>query len=680
MAGDPYRYFRVEANELLGGLNQGILDLEKTPADKNTLARILRLAHTLKGAARVVRQQVISERAHAIEDILSPFREANSAVEKEPVSRLFRLIDEIGSAVKSLESPERQVEELQARPSEDVFEFARISVTEMDAVLDGVSEAAIQVSTLREEIAAVDSILQKLNQIVQRTNSLPGATFSTFAEGLSQKLDDLRTSVGEVSRKFPQTVEQVERELLKVRNKVGELRLLPAHTMFPSLKRAVRDAAEALQKKIDFEATGGDARIDAHVLKSMKEALLQIVRNAVAHGIENESERVSRGKPAEGRIRLRVERRSNRIAFVCEDDGRGLNLESIRRAAIDRKLVPAREAESLTFDKAIQLLLHGGISTTRAVTEVAGRGIGLDIVRENVTKFKGEVAVRSEPLKGTAFDICVPVSIESLLVLVVKAGGMTVAFPFESVCKTFRAADHEITSTSDGQTIFYENRAIPFLPLTTFLQPKSKHFENLFRMVVVIKHGSSEMAIGVDELGEVENVVMRPLPSMMAPLPYVAGAAFDDGGCPRAVIDPAGILENARSVVWKPMEIAPMKKQPVLVIDDSLTTRMLEQSILESAGYEVSLATSAEEGIEKANKGHYSLFLVDVEMPKMNGFEFIECIQASPTLKHIPAVLVTSCSTPEDRRRGERVGARGYIIKGEFDEGHFLGTIRGLIG
>ena len=430
-----------------------------------------------------------------------------------------------------------------------------------------------------------------------------------------------------------------------------------------------------------FESSGGDIRLDAHVLAALRDALLHVVRNAVAHGVESQSERGAAGKPLQGRVELRVERRGNRVAFICRDDGRGIDLEAVRQVAIRRGLVAASNASALGLEEAVRIIMKGGVTTTTSVDEVSGRGIGLDVVRETAARLKGEVTVRSETGKGTSLEICVPVSISSLTALEVDAGGTIASLPLDAVRQTLRVADCDIAHSAGTDSIVYYGRAIPFLPLTRVLVKKMVIERKLKSWSAVVLEASTGIAaIGVDRLLGATTIVVRPLPPLTAADPIVAGVSLDPEGNAQLVLNPEGLVAAACVGMAPGLEPASEKRPPVLVIDDSLTTRMLERNILESAGYEVDLTTSGEEALGKAREKQYGLFLVDVEMPGMDGFEFVSRTQADAVLRAVPAILVTSRNAAEDRRRGEQVGARAYIVKGDFDQGFLLQKIREFIG
>ncbi len=626
MVEDPYKYFRIEAKELLEGLTQGVLGLEKGGEGKERVGRILRLTHTLKGAARVVKQRGIADLAHAIEEALAPYRETHAAVERQGLNQVLGLVDAITAQVKALDAPQKS-----EAPQEATFATVRVDLEEMDTLLRSASAASVQLTALRQ-------------------------------------------STGDAAA----TIEQLGRELVQVQEAATRVRLLPAKAIFFSLERAARDAAQTLHKQVDLIAVGGDSRLDTHILAAVGDALLHVVRNAVAHGIEAASERVAAGKNPLGRVELAVERRGARVAFICRDDGRGIDVEAVRRTATRQGLLTAQQ--TITMADAVRLLLQGGLTTTAAANQVSGRGIGLDVVREIAAGLGGELAVQSDPGKGTTVEICVPISLSSLTALHLEVAGSVVSIPLDAVKQTLRISEKDLLKSANGDALAYEGKIIPFLPLSAALRKKMRSSSHARSWsAVVIDSGAGAVALGADRLAGTSSVVVRPMPALAAVDAIVVGASIDAEGNPQLMLDPRALAASAqREHPETNGALAPARRAPILIIDDSLTTRMLEQSILESAGYEVELATSAEEGLLKARTKTYALFLVDVEMPGMSGFEFVAQTQSDPQLHAIPAILVTSRNAPADRRRGEDVGARAYIVKGEFDQVYLLQTIREL--
>jgi two-component system chemotaxis sensor kinase CheA len=674
VARDQYKYFRIEGRELLEGLSRGALELEKGGHGPELVAGLLRIAHTLKGAARVVRQKTIAELAHAIEDVLAPHRgKGREAVPREHVDQLLRLIDAISSDLAVIDPAPALAPERPRSTASEPLENVRVEIKEMDALLEGVFETGVRLASLRP---AIDDVARASTLAATLVESSPRATRARSAA------EELRRVVARAERILRTGLDHAEREIAQVHEKANELRLMPVSAVFAVLERGARDAAQALDKSIDFETSGGDHRIEANVLFALRDALLHVVRNAVAHGIEPERERRSLGKAPVGRVQLDVQRRGHMIAFICGDDGRGVDVEAVRRAAVAHGLATAPEAVAFGPEEVLRLVLESGVTTSEKVTEISGRGIGLDVLRSTVAQLKGEVHVSSQPGRGTTVDVCVPLSISSVFALALDAAGVTASVPLDSVQRTLSLAAGDIARAPEHDSVVVEGVVVPFLPLALALRrPLSPASGTRRWTAVVVAAGSRCAAIGVDRLVGTSSIVVRPLPRLAGPVPIAAGVSLDAEGHPRLVLDPRSLVRMAyaarRGAVAVIDEAA---RAPVLIVDDSLTTRMLEQSILESAGYAVELATSAEEALAKASRAPYSLFLVDVEMPGMDGFEFVSRARADPALRAIPAILVTSRNTAQDRCRAEEVGARAYIVKGEFDQGYLLRTIRQLIG
>jgi two-component system chemotaxis sensor kinase CheA len=684
MARDPYKYFRVEARELLDQLGQGALDLEKGVPAPDAVARLLRLAHTLKGAAGVVRQREIGNRAHALEDALTLVRDSSSPVPRDRIDLVLTLLDDIGNRVALLTPPPGADTATHDQLDQPVPAF-RPAVDDLDALLGGVVEAHVQLGVLRPSLEHVKRARHVVDLVVDqlarpRDPEAVHIGHHTPNEKARSMVEDLRGTFSALERSLGYGIDQIDRELRQVREAAERLRLAPASALFTFLERAVRDVARTLGKRVVFAAHGGEVRVDTFVLNVIQGALLQIVRNAVAHGIESGDEaRKAAGKPAEGCVTLLVSQRGTRVSFACTDDGRGIDFDAVRGIA-QRKGLRLENSPKMEPDELLRMLLKGGMSTSGAVTDVSGRGIGLDVVREAAERLGGETTVRTDAGKGTTIELVVPLSIASLHTLIVEASGATVAIPLDAVLGTLRITRGEIIRTEQSEAVFFDGQAIPLASLRHAVSSTSAlERSSTYSSAVIVRGRTGVAAFSVDRILGTAHVVMRPLPELAPATGVVAGAAFDAVGDPQLVLDPDSLVAEAQRAGTVTVEAAPARLS-VLVVDDSLTTRMLEQSILESAGFDVDLATSGEEGLVKARAARYALFLVDVEMPGMDGFTFIERIRADPRLRDIPSVLVTSRNSPEDRQRGHDVGAQGYVVKSEFDQGVLLERIRTLVG
>ncbi|MGH7093430.1 MAG: response regulator, partial [Stellaceae bacterium] len=328
------------------------------------------------------------------------------------------------------------------------------------------------------------------------------------------------------------------------------------------------------------------------------------------------------------------------------------------------------------------LLLSGGLSTAASVTELSGRGIGLDIVRTAAERLGGTVAVATSPGTGTSFTLSAPLSLVAVETLGVEAGGMRVMLPLDAVRGAVRAPSAEISRTAGRLSLRHGSETIEFLPLAQILGAPgeaSPAWSCPVWSYIVVAGAGGTVALGVDRMLGTASAVLRPLPELMPSDALVGGTTLDAEGVPMLVLNPDGLVTAVLQAEPETASAEPARR-PVLVVDDSLTTRMLEQNILETAGYEVDLAASAEDALSAARRKRYALFLVDVEMPGMDGFGFVAHTRSDPALRDVPAVLVSSRAAPEDVARGRAAGASGHIDKASFDQAALLALIGPLIG
>lgn len=691
MAVDPYRYFRIEARELLAQLNAGVLALEGAPGTADTVARLLRLAHTLKGAARVVRQPEIADLTHRVEDWLAPLRPGGLELAREQANQLLAALDRIGTLLEQLPRPDA------AAPGGTVAAGAGTvgrAATAGGALAAGIAAAGASAAgaqaapslpaapprLARADLVEVDGLLEGLGEIgseLEGLRQLAAQLEAAARSPLPQAPGLARQRLAQMERSLAGGIERIDRELRQARDAAERLRLVPASSMFGVLERAVRDAAQGQGKQTGFEASAGSLRLEGEVLELVLGSLVQLVRNAVAHGIETPPERRAAGKPPAGRITVAAGRRGTRAWFRCNDDGRGVDLAAVR-AALAQRGAAADELAGMGAGQLLARLFEGGISTRGTVSELAGRGVGLDVVRDAMARLGGSVQASSSP-QGTVVELLVPMSLAALEVLMVEAEGRLLALPLDAVRGAARVAPQQVLAGADGEAIEFGGQVLPFRPLALGLGSGSGlRPGHACSAVALAPSEAAPSAVGVTRLAGIESVVLLAPPPLAAAEASVLGLFLDDAGDPGIVLDPEHLAPALAAHARRDSGAAePLK--PILVVDDSLTTRMLERSILEAAGYRVDLAASAEEGLALALQNDYALVLVDVEMPGMDGFTFIEKVGADPLLRHLPCILVTSRDSPADRARAQQAGARGHIVKGEFDQAQFLRQVGELV-
>lgn len=681
---DPYRYFRLEARELLDALGKEVATLEQGTADDGLVQRMLRQAHTLKGAARVVKQIQIADAAHAVEDLLAPLRDERGA--SAPVEALSGQLTAIGAALRALALPLEEPapgapEPLRPQPVDAALsQTVRTDIDEIDDLLEGLSELHSRIGDMRMGMIALEEA-QRMAALLEANLAPRSMAGVGEIDGKVRRAhalaSDLTAAFGEVERDLATGIDQADRELGELRGTMEQMRLVPASVLFAPTEIAAREAAQMVGKQVRFDGEGGDTRLAPPVIEAMQRVLIQLVRNALAHGIGTTAQRATVNKPAWGTIRLTVARRRNQATFDFSDDGKGIDADALREVAKARGLPDIGDGEDMS-DGLLRILMASGVSTAGAVSEVAGRGVGLDIVREAVEQLQGAISLRSQPGKGTTFRITVPLSLASIEVLHMESDGTRVAISLEAVETALRLEAADVMTADEGMSIEHEGALIPFMPLANLLHGAQRQEARRWS-AIILKDGDNRAAIGVDRLLGASRCVVRGLPSLTPCDPIVAATHLDAQGNPRLLLDSPVLIAAVRGRA-APLPQRQAAAPHILVIDDSLTTRMLEESILLGAGYAVDTATSAEDGLEAARRRRYDLFLVDVEMPGMDGFSFVRTIRADPALHDIPAILISSRNAPEDFRQGTDAGAQGYMVKGEFDQKRLLTLIRDLAG
>jgi two-component system chemotaxis sensor kinase CheA len=574
-------------------------------------------------------------------------------------------------------APAKSEEAAKSPSHPDSAPAARGATADVDELLDAVGEAHARFAPLRTGGHALEQLTRAADALADQLRVGRTAAHTDAARVVAARL---AAELGALGRRITDTVEQVERELDEVRGRAERLRLVSASSIFTALHRAVRDAADAQGKRVHFEGRGGDLRLDPQVLTLANNALLHVVRNAVAHGIEPDADRFAAGKPVEGRVIVEVERRGRYVAFRCTDDGRGFDLVAVRRTAEAKGLL-MRGGTPPDEQTLVELVLRGGISTSPTVTEVAGRGIGLDVARDVADQLGGEVSVRTEAGRGAVIELVLPLALMSLHGLIVEAAGTIATVPLDAVRTCVRLLPEQATAAAVTGKMAHDGVAVPFLSLARALYAGTTVPDGGGPTVaVIVGHDGEAVAVGVDRLAGTSTLVVRPLPDLAPAAPVIGGVSMDLDGNPRLVLDAQGLVaETLRLGGGGAAPAEPVRRLPILVVDDSLTTRMLERSILESAGYEVDLAASGEEGLDMARSRRYGLYLTDIDMPGIDGFTFVSETRADPELSEVPAILVSSRASAEDRQRGAAVGASAYVVKGEFNQEELLAHIRRLV-
>jgi two-component system chemotaxis sensor kinase CheA len=721
--------FTAELEEHVRAMNAELLALEAKPDDAEGLKSLFRVAHTLKGAARAAAVAPVERACHALETLLAEVRDKKRTLGSDDFAVLFAAADALGDAGKRLKagrdlagSPVAAVRDrLQRRgpgtgetaapsapplsvppsgepgtemvPGERGDGQVRVEAGKLDALLAATGQLLVaggRVASRPAELEALHDVsarsvtewnltARRLHLALERSGA-PSALIQAVNatdENLRHLLHDagrLAASMADDARALAQVTDEVA-------DRVRRLRMRPFAEAVEALPRVVRDLATTAAKDVELEVVGGDIEVDRAVLEGLSEALLQLVRNAVDHGIEAPAEREKAGKPGRARVTVAATLRGDRLSVTVADDGAGLDVAALR-AQLERQGLPAPPDER----ELARALLEGGFSTRAEVTAISGRGVGLDIVRAAVERIRGSVDVTWVRGRGTSFTLECPPSLATIRALLAAVGPQILALPTTQVERLVRVRPDEIKHAEGRDMIATAGAPVPLVALARLLPPLVERPAAGPIAVILLRAGERRLAVAVDELVAEQEVVLRPVGRGRGPLPHVSGAAILGTGGVALVLNAAAIvgagLGLGAGTGLAVAEVQPVgrAKRRILVVDDSITTRTLEQSILEAAGYDVLTAVDGAEGWKVLQEHGCDLVVADIEMPRMDGFVLCEAIRGSKRFKELPVVLVTALETPEHRARGLEVGADAYIGKSSFDQQNLLDTITQLLG
>lgn len=455
------------------------------------------------------------------------------------------------------------------------------------------------------------------------------------------------------------------------------LQVQPLRSYLLSLARHARELARSLGREVEVEIEGEDTRLDRRIARELDDALLHLMRNAVDHGIESPEERREKGKPETGRIRIAAQGSGSRVRLVIEDDGTGIEPEEVVDQAVDVGLIERSAAASLTREETYQLLFAAGFSTRRRVSEISGRGVGLDVVAASVVRVGGEVFLQSEPGEGTRITLEVPLARRGEQVFLLRVGQTRLALPKGAVRLSRHLVPDQLVERGGRTLAKFEKDLVPFVPLARVYGETASEEQVLLEGEV----SGQRFALSVDEVEGEEEVLVRPLPRAVAADRLLEGVALLASGDPVGVLSPPvlaqrDLLRGRRAMPERPVH----KAVRVLLVDDSLVTREMERRLLEDAGFEVTAAGDAEEALSTLGEHTFDCVVTDIEMPGMDGFELTEHLRGVEHFGQLPIIVVSTRDRPEDRLQGLKAGADAYLTKQSLDAGELVDLVRRLSG
>lgn len=502
----------------------------------------------------------------------------------------------------------------------------------------------------------------------------------TFVKYLRENLSGLIKSTSQDYRLMGSMVDSLLDDAKK-------LLMQPFSTLLETFPRMVRDLSHQLKKDVKFEIQGDNIEIDRRILEEMKDPLIHMIRNCLDHGIESAEIRKQKNKPPTGTIRVSAAQLSgNSVEIVVSDDGQGILHEMVKATAVKQKVITQKEADTLTEDEATRLIFHSGVSTSQIVTELSGRGLGMGIVAERVDKLGGQLSISTKPT-GTSIRMVLPLTLATFRGIHLKAADQIFIMPTHNVKRVVRIWSEEIKSVENRMTISIDGKALSYVPLKDVLgisTPNPIEQSSSWLTVLIVKAGEQVVAFGVDEVLNEQEVLVKRFGKQLTRVRNILSATIMEMGKVVPILNPSDLVKSIMGGSF--MQSGPSNNgaqskeiKRIILAEDSVTTRILLKNILESAGFDVTVAVDGLEALKLLREKKFDLLLTDIEMPNMNGFELTENVRQSESLKNLPVILCTSLTSQEDREHGVEVGANAYMDKSSFTQSLLLDIIEKLL-
>jgi two-component system, chemotaxis family, sensor histidine kinase and response regulator WspE len=747
--------FRLEVENQSVVFMENLLALEQNPTDASRLGALMRAAHSLKGAARMVDLDAAVVVANELEEVFVAAQAGSLVLLSEHVDVLLHGVDLLQ---RIAQTPNGKMETETSGGADGVQQFIRdldrVRAVEPFEAVKGIVESPQSGETnvyrslpsISQTEAAIVSPPNEVNDAPpkhqrflrvtpENLNRLLALTGESLVESrrlvpfsksllrlkrehneLAQILDRIRESLGreKLNEQAEAQVAQARVQLVRCREDLSKrlleleefhkrsanlshrlydealaCRMRPFADGIQGFPRMVRDLARDLGKQARLEIQGPGTYVDRDILEKLEAPLTHLLRNAIDHAIELPEVRRAAGKPVEGTIRLEAQHSAGNLLIAVSDDGRGIDLADLRKTIVQKKLTAAEAAEQMSESEVLEFLLLPGFTTKQTVTEISGRGVGLDAVQAIVREVRGGIRIWTDLGSGTTFQMRLPLTLSIVRALLVEIGNEPYAFPLVHINRALKVARKDIAVVAGRQHFRFEDQQIGLIAADKIFGGAPGNHSSEQVSVVVIGNKANRYGVVAEKfLGERE-LVIKPLDPRLGKIKDISSGAILDDGSPVLIVDvedlirsveksiEAGTLGGVQSGTNEEMLKRPKR---VLVVDDSLTVRELEKKLLQSRGYEVEIAVDGMDAWNAARTGHFDLAITDVDMPRMDGIEFVRLIKKDSNLKSLPVMIVSYKDRAEDRRRGLEAGADYYLAKASFHDEALLQAVVNLIG
>jgi two-component system sensor histidine kinase and response regulator WspE len=741
--------FNMEVKAQVVVLNDRLLALETKPDPQEELAGLMRAAHCIKGAARIVRIDPVVNLAHVMEDCFVAAQEGKVTLTADRIDVLLQgadmllhiaeaytanpnlqILENIGiqslvGAIANILTPEAisteippllttaQLEENQqttqvspsplniSTSSEELGisqnRAVRMSTENLNRLMGLAGESLVEANSLepfansllklRNKQGELSNLLEKLQELLgnyhldRQIKETLSATHQKANE-CYQMMSDRQNELEKFSQRSANLAQRLYQEVIATRM----CSFADGGQGFP---RMVRDLARQLGKRVKLEIVGKSTLVDRDILERLEAPLTHILRNAIDHGIEPPQERLAAGKPEEGIIRIEVAHRAGMLFITVADDGRGIDIEFLRQAVISKQLTNPQMAAQLTEVELMEFLFLPGFSTTQTVTEISGRGVGLDIAHSTVREVGGTLRAVSVLGRGMTFYLQLPLTLSLIRTLLVEIAGEPYAFGLTRIEQVLILSRSNIAVSENRPFFLMNNQPVELILASQVLELPSPAVNIESLSVIVISDRLNHYGLVVDRfLGEC-SLVVRPLDPRLGKVANISASALMDDGSPVLIVDVEDLVRSIAKVFSSGQlsqvnqsthQVVTKTYKRVLVVDDSITVREMERKLLENNGYKAEVAVNGIDGWNAVRSGDYDLVVTDIDMPRMNGFELTSQIKTHAKLKQTPVIIVSYKDREEDRLQGLEAGADYYLTKSSFHDDTLLKAVIDLIG
>jgi len=751
--------FRLEAESQTAVLSAGVLAIEELERSPETVESMMRAAHSLKGAARIVGLDPAVRVAHALEDVFVAAGKGTFRVKPEHADRILagidflsaiaksddalapvsewpiraeRLVDELGtmvadratvqtptppsgpaetppdmpggtSAAASATAPATGVKPAEPppaapRPAEQADRVVRVSADSLTRLVGLAGESLVETRQLRpfvdsllqlraSEVDICDAIAALDEKLKAGDIAVPG-TITAMLTTIRERSDAGLASLTRHVEDFESFARRNEDLSNRLHHEVIVSRMRPLADGIRGFPRLVRDVARTLGKQVKFEVRGEQTGVDRDILDKLEAPLSHLIRNSLDHGIELPADREAAGKPPTGTIRLEARHRAGMLQITLTDDGRGIDVEHLRAKAVARGLVARQVADQLTELELLEFLFLPGFSTKDQVTEISGRGVGLDVVQSMVKNVGGSVRVATQTGHQTMFTLQLPITMSVIRALLVQIGSEPYAFPLTRIDQILFCPAASIRTVEGRQYFDRDGVSIGLVMAAQILETTGQPPADPMPVVVISDRGQQFGMIVESFLGE-RDLEVRPLDPRLGKVPDINSASLLENGDPVLIVDVEDLVRSIDNVLmgrrlsrveFERMAEQARQRKRILVVDDSITVRELERQLLQARGFTVDVAVDGMDGWNAIRGTHYDLVVTDVDMPRMDGIGLVSLIKSDPTRRETPVVIVSYKDREEDRLRGLDAGANRYLTKSSFHDETFVDTIIDLIG